>query len=385
MHTVGVARRGANDLVQLKRIYQEPNYTTSPAETAIIHTILAFFKYQAAVRGYDATQSRAELDASSLRHFKYALTMVPRLIHSLELADMQAIAMICVHVRNFSKPYVSWVMTGWAVSLTLESGYHRSAKIRAIDGVKDTDLEAKIKTRVFWCILLLYVSQSGRLGRPMLLRREDYDAGPPEHLEGDERFGGGHDLILATTYELVEIQMDVCRYIYAVRPTTDYDQTLQTFAGMLDRFASNLPQWLSEDFSPNCDRRTRVEALWVQFEITEVRLTLHHPAVCRSKNPEVVASNFEKSMAAAYKILNIAAQLRDCKALDTTWANAAVFINAMLTLLFSHWEQRDQVSALEMSRLKFEIEDALDVLRDVCQVTGRPRPAKGLCFFRLTS
>lgn len=350
----------------------------SPAETAIIHTIIAFVKYQTAVRGYGVTQSRAELDASSLRHFKYALTMVPRLIHSLELADMQAIAMICVHARNFSKPYVSWVMTGWAVSLTLESGYHRSAKIRAIDGGKDTELEAKIKTRVFWCILSLYVSQSGRLGRPMLLRREDYDAEPPENLEGDECLGGGKNLILATTYELVEIQMDVCRYIYAVRPTTDYDHTLQTFAGMLDQFAGGLPQWLSDDLPPNCDRGTRVQALWVHFAITEVRLTLHHPAVCRSKNPDVVASNFEKSTAAAYKILNIAAQLRGCKALDTTWVNAAVFINAMLTLLFSHWERRDQVSVLEMSRLKFEIEDALDVLRDICQLTGMSRLARAL-------
>jgi hypothetical protein len=97
---------------------------------------------------------------------------------------LQAITLICSHLRNFPKPGASWMLSITTLTLAIELGLHRSAKRwSAENAMSGYDIE--IRKRVFWSILTINSTLSGKLGRPMPIRPEGFDIEIPEPMDND--------------------------------------------------------------------------------------------------------------------------------------------------------------------------------------------------------
>ena len=130
-------------------MYDDPSFTPSVAEIVMVHTMFAILYSQYAVRAPQNAQHQIELNNSSNFHYHYALGFFAQLVASHTLADIQALAMLCLHVRNSPKPTACWMLTSIVLDLAIELGLHRSAK-RWAPTAKRSPLEIEIRKRVFW-------------------------------------------------------------------------------------------------------------------------------------------------------------------------------------------------------------------------------------------
>ncbi|KAF7441469.1 transcription factor Cys6, partial [Pyrenophora tritici-repentis] len=91
------------------KIGNDPNFTPTAPEIVTVHMMLATHDSHA--------------------HYHYALTFYSKLIpgdHGWQ--DVQALAMICHHLRTFPKPGAAWIMTSTVYLFALQLGLHRSVK-----------------------------------------------------------------------------------------------------------------------------------------------------------------------------------------------------------------------------------------------------------------
>ncbi len=150
----------------------------------MIHMVFAIMFFQYSVRNLEDSSQQASLNAQSNLHYHYALGMFYELCCSHTIQDAQAMVMICSHLRNFPKPGASWILSRLTVTFAMELGLHRSIKRWGPDAdVSAYDIE--IRKRVFWSTLAICVTLSGKLGRPMPFRLEDFDIEIPEPMDDD--------------------------------------------------------------------------------------------------------------------------------------------------------------------------------------------------------
>lgn len=265
------------------------------------------------------------------------------------------------------------------MAVLLDQNLHRSAA--AMGGAAAWKLsreDAEMRKRVFWSVLAMRVSLSGKLGRPIELRREDFDIEIPnvlnDNVPEDESAGPPHPRCsfrtAIETFKLVRLFLDTYNAIYALHPTPDYEDTLHTIERQHDEVKNEMTEYQAIAKSENIKNPDYVFALWVQFWNAELTITLHHPAVCRSSNPEVLASNLQKCVKASLQIIETVAKLRTVKSLDATWLNATTYIAAAFTLLFAYWGRRDYVSPNDIVKLKKDLDVFIDILHEVGRLLG---------------
>ena len=159
------------------RFGKDPNFTPTASETVMVHMMLATIKYQIAARN---SQQSSLMDESHA-HYQYACSFYKDLLLGQhQLADVQALAMICHHLRNFPKPGAAWIMTSITYLFALELGLHRSVKNWSDTASKLSELEIEMRKRIFWTINALQISLAGKLGRPMPISNDDIDVEFPE-------------------------------------------------------------------------------------------------------------------------------------------------------------------------------------------------------------
>src|SRR5438046_10518659 len=124
-------------------MYDDPSFQPTIAETVMVHIVFAIMYFQYAARNFEDAEQQSHLCTQSNKHYHYALGMFSQLVQSRTLQDIQALTMICSHLRNFPKPGASWMLAQTILTLAIEMGLHRSAKRWTMDTPKSA-LEAEM-------------------------------------------------------------------------------------------------------------------------------------------------------------------------------------------------------------------------------------------------
>lgn len=197
----------------------------------------------------------------SHQHYHYALTFMQDLLASRRLEDLQAIAMILQHIRGFPKPGASWLLAKMAISMAVEQGLHRSQKEWLAPESMTNHIEVEMRKRVFWCILTMEAGLAAKLGRPLALRVNDFDAEMPlcvpdecitkdgilPRQPGEENSGCGFD-VAVEMFKYVVCHIEIVTTLYTVnRPSTEeYERVVVRMEKVLKDWQERIPSWLSK-------------------------------------------------------------------------------------------------------------------------------------------
>lgn len=337
-----------------------------------------FFQY--AARNWEDPAQQANLTHSSNMHYHYSLSKFYQLTCSHTFGDVQALTLICVHLRNFPKPGASWILTQTTIALAIELGLHRSAKRWAPDSIPNP-LDVEMRKRTFWALLAIHVTLSGKLGRPMAFRLEDFDVELPEPVDDELLSENGLDTsrpgkclhnIGLHAIRILPLYMELYATIYAVRRPSpeNYISTINSLESKLRTWKENLPTDLVKGEAGQNEQEGRVFALYAQIWALEFRLLLRHPSVSMTTDAAFTAENMRICVESSRQMLGVVMQLQKYKSLDTTWYNSAVYVMAITTTLFAQWDKRGDVSAADLAALRDEMDKWLDIMGDVGALLG---------------
>ena len=333
---------------------------------------------QLASRTARDSEHRHELDQASNFHYHYALGFFPQLMASHTLADVQALALLCIHVRNCPKPGASWMLTSVTLNLAIELGLHRSAKNWA-PTVKKNVLEIETRKRVFWSINWIHVLVGGSLGRPMVLKSGDWDVEMPEMIDDDLLSESGIDtsrpgkcqfMVGIQNFKIIPIYIDLYNDIYAVkRSPHDYEDTVRTIERRIQDFIQQWPQELTDESAP--EKEFGMQVQYLNLWQLHIRLLLRHPSLSLTSSPRFNAENLTTCLEVSNKILHHVKIIQKYQCLDATWQTGALFVLAIATTLYGHWERRAQISLDDLKTLKQVMGEWLSIMADMDRLLGR--------------
>ena len=354
-------------------------FQPTTAETVMVHMMFAIMFFQYAARNWEDSVEQSKWNDLSNRHYHYALGFFPQLVANHTLHDVQALTILCLHLRSFPKPGAGWMITTMTINMAIDLGLHRSARQWASSVPKKNCLELEMRKRVFWSILVIHLNISGKLGRPMALRPDDFDIEIPEALDDDlldenrldtSRPGRCGFLVGIEAYKIEQIYMDLYNNVYAVK------RSPKTYIESVRRLDNRARQWcegwppelLSESVAENEERR--VQAQYLNIWLLEFRLLLRHPSLSLTPSTEFNHENLTVCMEVSQKMLHHVKQIQWYKSLDTNWQNGALYVLAISTTLFGHWERREDITTATFETLKDDMEAWLSIMGDVGGLLG---------------
>jgi Fungal specific transcription factor domain len=345
----------------------------------MVHMVFAIMFFQYAARNWEDAAQQSTLTNASNMHYHYSLSMFYNLSCSHTVQDVQALTLICSHLRNFPKPGASWILTQTTMSLAIELGLHRSAKRWTPDTVPNP-LDVEMRKRTFWALLAIHVTLSGKLGRPMPFRIEDFDVEMPEPLDDELLTEDGLDTsrpgkciheIGLQAIRLLPLFMELYSTIYAVRRSPEnYIPTINRLEAKLRAWQEGLPPDLVKGQAGENEQEGRVFALYALMWALEFRLLLRHPSVSATTDATFNAESMRICVESSRKMLGVVRQLQKFRSLDTTWYNSAVYVCAITTTLFAQWDKRKDASAADLAALREEMDIWLDIMGDVGSLLG---------------
>ena len=363
---------------KLTRIYDDPAFQPSIAETVMVHTMFAIMYHQYSTRAPLSADERAELNQSSNFHYHYALGFFAHLVASHTLADVQALTMLCLHIRNLPKPGACWTITSIVLNMAVELGLHRSAK-RWAPSTERSVLEIELRKRVFWSILLIHVIVAGNLGRPMALRSDDWDVEIFEAIDDDLLSEAGIDtsrpgkcnfLVGHQASMQIPILMDLYNSIYSVqRSPQSYINTVRRLEGRIRDWKEHWPQELRAE-SASDNEMGRVHSQYLAIWGLHARLLLRHPSLSLSTSAEFHGENLTVCMEVSQEMLAHVKQLQRYMSLDGTWQTTALYVLAIATSLFGHWERRDQMTPVALAALREDMDSWISIIGDMSNLLG---------------
>jgi hypothetical protein len=343
----------------------------------MIHMAFAVMHFQEACRNRtgDGTSQSTQQEVSN-QHYHYSLGQYYHLVHSHGVQDVQALTMICSHLRNFPKPGASWILTQHTLARAFELNMHRSANSCSFD-TKLTPLDVEMRKRIFWSLLTIHVTLSGKLGRPMSLRIEDFDIEIPEAISDGQLTHDGISRSLSEkclhkvgihAFQIVPLFMELYSTIYAVRRQPEkYISTVNKLEEKLQTWKKNL----SPELVNGQDQEDRVFTLYSEVWAYEFRLLLRHPSVSMTNNEAFNADSLNICAQSARKMLSAVKQIQKFNCLDTTWYNTAVYVMAITTTLFAQYEKRNQISKEDFKVLTSDMGAWLDIMGHVGHLLGK--------------
>ncbi len=363
-------------------MYDDPSFESTPAEKVTVHCVFAIMLWQFVVRNWENPVQQADYNRRSNLHYHYALGFFRQLMASHTLQDVQAMAMLCIHLRALPKPGACWMMTSTTLNLAIELGLHRSMGSWAPPSRKISVLEMELRKRIFWSVLVIHIIISGKLGRPMALREEDYDVEMPQAVDDyllsedgidTSREGKCEFLVALTSFEFQAICIDLYNNIYAVKrsPHTYVETVLRLESRIQDYVdswdADQLRQWES------ADDVSKVYPLYIRLWTLEFRLLLRHPSLSLTCSTDFNEESLTICMDVSKQILEVVKQLQAWKSLDSNWQTGALFVLAISTTLFGHWERRDDLTLASFEVLKEDMRMWLSIMGDMGRLLGSGR------------
>ncbi|KAL8675188.1 MAG: hypothetical protein Q9168_000441 [Polycauliona sp. 1 TL-2023] len=363
----------------INRMYDDPSFEPCPAEEVIVHCVFAIMLWQFVVRNSENPVQQADFNRRSNLHYHYALSFFRQLMASHTLQDVQAMSMLCIHLRALPKPGACWMMTSTTLNLAIELGLHRSMRSWAPESRKISVLEIEMRKRIFWSLLVIHIIISGKLGRPMALREEDYDVELPEavddNLLGDDgidtsREGSCEFLVGLISFKFEPICIDLYNNIYAVkRSPQTYIDTVLRLEQRIQRYVDSWDTDLMRRWDTANDM-TKVYPLYIKLWPLEFRLLLRHPSLSLTSSIEFNNESLTICLDVSKQILTIVKQLQAWKSLDSNWQTGAVFVLAISTSLFGHWERRDELTLAGFDILKEDMQSWLNIMSDMGRFLG---------------
>ena len=268
------------------------------------------------------------------------------------------------------------MFTNGVLGLAIELGLHRSASAWQGDAAESDPHIIEMRKRIFWSLLVIHVSLSGKLGRPMPLRMEDFDIEIPEivadNLPGEANLSKWAKCSFRAAIpgmKMVKILMQVYATVYSVRPSNEpYEFTMRTRRKSSRLEKSELPPEFADQ--KQISGEDRIPAYYLQTTEQTIRLLLHHPSLARNMLPQLTASNLDECLDASSKILNISEKLKALKSLDTTWYLATDYLAAIFTTLFAWNERQGQMTSQDLQQLQRDMDRWLEVMGDVGYLLG---------------
>ncbi|KAI4205860.1 MAG: hypothetical protein LQ350_000045 [Teloschistes chrysophthalmus] len=367
---------------RLNRVYDDPSFQPTPAERVIVHCIFAIMLWQFVVRNWENPVQQADFNRRSNLHYHYALGFFRQLMASHTLQDVQAMAMLCIHLRALPKPGACWMMTSTTLNLAIELGLHRSMRSWDPASRKISVLEIELRKRIFWSVLVVHIIISGKLGRPMALREEDYDVELPRAISDDQLSEDGIDLskpgrcefmVGMTSFRFEPICIDLYNNIYAVKRSPQ--SYIDTVLRLEDRIQGYIDSWDPDQMREwdTANDVRKVYAMYVRMWPLEFRLLLRHPSLSLTSSNEFNDESLSICMDLSKQILATIKQLQAWKSLDSNWQTGALFVLAISTTLFGHWERRDEITLDGFEVLKEDMKAWLSILCDLGRLLGSGR------------
>lgn len=361
-------------------MYDDETFQPVASEIVIVHMVFAIMFFQYASRNWEDPVQQRNLNERSNLHYHYALSYFYQLSVSHQIQDVQALTLICNHLRNFPKPGASWMLTQLTMSLAIELGLHRSVKKWAAE-IRPNPLDVEMRKRTFWCLLSLQVALSGRLGRPMAINYEDFDVEMPDPIDDALLSANGLDTSKTGTclhriglaaFRIVPLYLEMYNTIHAVRrDSADYLSRVNRLETKLQAWKESLPADISNPGKGANEQEERVFALFAQMWALEFRLLLRHPSVAATADAAFNAESMRICVESSRQMLGVVRQLQKFKSLDTTWYQAAVYVLAITTTLFAQWDKRNETSAADLAALRVEMDIWLEIMGDVGIFLGK--------------
>lgn len=360
----------------LTRLYEDPSFVPTIAETVMVHMVYASIYMQYAIR-QEQTAQKHRLHEMSNNHYHFALSKYFDLISNRSFADLQALTMIALHTSRFPKTDSSHMITAYALGMAVELGLHRSTR-RPGQG---TDLENEMRKRIFWCLTATATVNAGRMGRPMPLRLEECDVEFPEPIADELLSSDGVDTsrtlkcpyeVGVASHKMSALFLEMYANVYtARRDPRRYVPIIEALEEQLQAWKDGLPESLKIDSVDHAEHEGHMFALYMKYLYCEFRLCLRHPSVALTSDPRIMAENTRICEETASEMLRVLQGLFRLKCLDTTWYCLAVYIAAVFTILAAHWERRYDATAAEVQALRENMGSWLVILTETGNLMGK--------------
>ncbi|KAF3069616.1 Transcriptional activator protein acu-15 [Daldinia childiae] len=354
----------------LSRLYDDPNFKPTVAETTMIHLVFASIYLQYGIRNREQPDQRARLNDLSNKHYHFALSKFFDLSTSKTLYDVQALAMLCVHTMRFPKSTTSNMLSNYTLAMAIELNLHRAWKSPG----EETNLENELRKRIWWAIVSTAVTLNGRMGRPMPIRLEDIDTEFPETIPDELLTEDGVDTTRTATcryeigvsaFRISALFLEMFANIYCARKDPSrYLPVIEALEEQLETWRENLPPGLKYRGMGQSEHDQSMFALYAEYMALEFRITLRHPAACIANNSKIMAENTKICEDTAKDLLGILYKLYRLKSLDTTWYCLAIYVTAIFSTLVAHWERRHETDAAEVQSLREDMKLWLTLLAE---------------------
>jgi hypothetical protein len=364
-------------MCKVSRFFDDPDFRPAPAEEACVHMVVSLMLYQDAIRNFE--KAKAHKHSRSDRHYHYSLGFFAQLLMGNTLLDAQALTLISMHARNFPKPEIGWWVATIVFNKLIQMGYHRSSKSAGFNKAGKSFRELELQKRVFHTCLMILITASGKIGRPMPIRLEDFDVEGPRPISDEQ--------LLETHFELSDkgrctflvgieaqkvglIYLELYNIMYATkRSSKEYMQ----YVGIAERrIRAWEDQWPAHFKEPpeTADPLTRIFISYLHFWAAEFRLLLHHPSLSLTKSFQFNDNNLRSCMSAARAMLNVIKQVQELKSLDTTWYNCAVYMLAIQTTFYGYDQLKDELTDEKLAELKSDMNAWLSIMGDIGGLLG---------------
>ncbi|KIW19304.1 hypothetical protein PV08_03598 [Exophiala spinifera] len=352
------------DLVH--RFFDVPEFLT-PAERVQVYMLFAIITHQTAVRNHLHSADRFE---ESHRYFHVALGHDRDLFHDRSLASMQALAMICVHLRNLPKPGISWVYCHKILVRAIELEYHRDPdKIRLPEAERDP-LSKQLRIRVFHVILGICVTTGCRVGLPAPWHFQHMDVPLPRAIKDSEisRHGVAAQLSGLCDFwpclhlaKLLPLLTELHNNIVAVRkPAAEY---LQTVEALNTKILAWRQDWEDTIKFEAKQVNLHVAGLLIETWAAEYQLNLFHPVCCTSDDPEVHERHLDICHKAARRLLQAFHTLSSrYKGVDFTWHSTLAYATGFGITLFVYRRKTTPVTSEQFEAMRNELKGWISLM-----------------------
>lgn len=339
--------------------------------------VLAIIYYQYGTRMRQDPEQHHQLNDLSNRHYHYCVHKTYDLMISPDVGAVQALTLMAVHTRAFPKPGCGAFISSLAFQRALELGLHRAPK----EPESGSNLAIEMRKRTWWTLLTIYVSVTGRRGRPMPIAVTDFDVPFPEHVHDDCITENGIDYnpkepkpcnwdVGMATFKLLPILMEMYAHLYSVRPDADnYLNIVKTLEAQAQRWEEELPEGLKMNATE--DEPNDVATLYMQQFYLELRLWLRHNSVNPSRDKNLLAENTRLCDETARKLLRVVQQVIRLQCLDTTWTQMAVYAMCLFSMLVTGYERRFQMTPDKLDILRGEMDEWLAVIAELSEMIGK--------------
>ncbi|KAJ4311656.1 hypothetical protein N0V84_010335 [Fusarium piperis] len=359
----------------LTRMYDEPNFKPTVAESVIVHMVFAMINFNYGTRNWQQADQRHRLNEISNKHYHFALSKFFELTCSRDLASVQAMAMIAMHTRAFPKPGCVSIIANLALQRALELNLHRESRKPG----EPTNLQHELRKRVFWVIMTVYIAVAGRRGRPMPITVEEFDVGFPEPIADELLSDEGVDTsrIIPCAYwpgivsfKIIPIYLEMYSNIYSVkRDPQNYASVVNALETQIKNWEDELPSSLKLDHSEQTEM-TRMPALYCKTWALEFRLCLRHPSVAMTTDKKMMAENMAICEDVSRRMLHCQLEIQKHKCLDTTWYQTSMYTAGVFMLLVAVWERRFETTPEAIATLREEMNGWVGILDEVGSLLG---------------